>query len=107
MGRYKLIISYYITLLNIPATTRSTIGDRAVCRYRSGVEQPSTLSDVSSIASGFPKTSQDSSIYSLLPIIATLCYVLYCQLLILCGFTRFLLCVLVYIGFMYCGLAVF
>jgi len=34
-------------------------------------------------------------------------YVLYCHLVLFCSFTCFSLCVLVYIGFMNCGLAVF
>jgi len=51
--------------------------------------------------SGFPTASKDSSIYSFLPVVATLFYVLHCHLVLFCGFTRFLLCVLVYSGFMY------
>jgi len=34
-----------------------------LCRRRSGVEQPSALSDVISVLSGSPKTSWNSSIY--------------------------------------------
>jgi len=69
------------------------------------VEQPSALGYVISVPSGFPEASEDSFIYSLLPIVATLFYVLYCHLVLFCRFTCFCYYVLVYSGFMYRGLA--
>jgi len=61
--------------LIVPATARSTICD--LCRCRLDVEQPSALGDVISVPSGFPEASEDSFIYLVLPVVATLSYVLY------------------------------
>jgi len=47
------------------------------------------LGDVISVPSGFPEASGDSFIYLLLPLVATLFYVLYCHLVLFCSFTCF------------------
>jgi len=58
---------------------------RFLCLCRSGMEQPSTLGYVISVPSGFPEASEDSFIYSFLPVVATLFYVLYCRLVSFCS----------------------
>jgi len=42
-----------------------------LCCNLSGVERPSALGDVIGVSSSFPETSQDSSVYPILPVIDT------------------------------------
>jgi len=62
---------------------------RFLCRYRWGVEQNSALGYVISVRSCFSEASEDSFIYSLLPVVGTFFYVLYCHLVLFCSLTCF------------------